>query len=203
MSQANEDRQLRRLETLMDVIYGITIWRLFVLLPKPEGNNLEIGSLIELFTDNTRMIVAVVIGIIIVIIYWLQNNMLFRHLDRTDNVHTAISILQIFSLLLLLYAIRIGNQFPGEPGARILESITAALVGVTSFLAWRRAVKKNLVNKDLSDNDAHSLSVRILAEPGTAVVTIPFAFFTPVLWELAWFVYPVIKNRLQKWAPNL
>jgi len=31
-----ETNQLRRLETLTDVVYGIAIWRVFILFPRPD-----------------------------------------------------------------------------------------------------------------------------------------------------------------------
>ncbi len=44
-------RQLRRLEMLMDVVYALVIWRLFMLMPRPEklGN----GALYLLFSRPT------------------------------------------------------------------------------------------------------------------------------------------------------
>lgn len=71
-------RQLARLEMLMDVVYGLTIWRLFQFLPRPTED--ETRSLWEVFTDDLRSGLTVIIGIVIVIIYWMQNNLLFGHL---------------------------------------------------------------------------------------------------------------------------
>ena len=190
-------RQLARLETLMDVVYGLTIWRLFLLLPRPTEN--ETRSVWELFTDDLRSALTVVIGMVIVIIYWMQNNLLFGHLTRTDARHTSLAIVQMFCLLLFLYAISVGTNYEAAADLRVFESLTAMLVGVPAYLAWRHA-KRNakLISPSLSKEDADAISIRILAEPITAALTIPFAFFTPLLWELAWFTYPVISRVLRK-----
>ena len=190
-------RQLVRLETLMDVIYGLTIWRLFQLLPRPmEG---ETRSVWEVFTDDLRPILTVVIGIIIVIIYWMQSNLLFGHLERTDSRHTSLTIVQIFCLLLFLYAINVGTNYEASTDLRVFESLTALLVGIPAYWAWRHAKRQaKLVSPSLSTEDADAISVRILAEPITAAVTIPFAFFAPLLWEVAWFSYPLISRVLRK-----
>lgn len=105
----------------------------------------------------------------------------------------------MFCLLLFLYAIGVGMNYEAAGDLRIFESLTAMLVGVPSYLAWRHA-KRNakLVSPSLSREDADAISVRILAEPITAALTIPFAFFTPILWELVWFTYPVISRVLSK-----
>jgi uncharacterized membrane protein len=180
----------------MDVVYALTIWRLFLLLPRPREN--ETRSVWELFSDDPQSVLTVAIGVIIVIIYWMQNNLLFGHLERTDSKHTALSILQIFCLLLFLYSIQLGTNYEAATDLRVFESLTALLVGIPSYWAWRHAkYKGKLISPSLSKKDADAISVRILAEPITAAVTIPLAFFGPVLWEVAWFSYPLILRALR------
>ncbi len=186
-----EQRQLRRLETLMDVIFGITIWRLFTLLPRPEENP-EWGTLMDMFIDSGLNFAVAIIALVIVIIYWIQSNLLFKYLVRTDSWHTGISIAQIFSLLLFLYAIRVGIDFEANAVTRIFESSMACLLGVFSFAAWYYALHKgNLVTDDLEADEAQSITERIKAEPITAAITIPFAAGM-WMWELSWFVYPFV-----------
>jgi len=39
---------------------------------------------------------------------------------------------------------------------------------------------------------AYRLRDRILAEPITAIITIPFAFIGPILWEISWLSYSLV-----------
>jgi len=186
-----EQRQLRRLETLMDVVFGITIWRLFTLLPLPEENP-EWHTLQDMLIDSGLNFAIAVIALIIVIIYWIQSNLLFKYLVRTDSRHIGLSIAQLFSLLLFLYAIRTGVGFEAGPSTRIFESATACLLGVFSFAAWYYALHKGkLVTDELNADEARSITERIKAEPITAAITIPFAAGM-WMWELSWFVYPFV-----------
>ena len=186
-----EQRQLRRLETLIDVVYGITIWQLFRLLPRPEENP-EWSSLPEMLLDSGLNFAIAVIALIIVIIYWLQSNLLFKYLVRTDSWHIGLSIAQVFSLLLFLYSIRVGVGFEANAATRIFESSTACLMGVFSFAAWYYALTRGkLVTEELSTEDAQAITRRIKAEPATAAITIPFAAGM-WMWELSWFIYPLV-----------
>ena len=186
-----EQRQLRRLETLIDVVFGITIWRLFTLLPRPE-ENLDWTSLQGMIIDSGLNFAVAIIALIIVIIYWIQSNLLFKYLVRTDSWHIGLSIAQIFSLLLFLYSIRVGIGFEANAVARIFESSMACLLGMFSFAAWYYALHKgNLVTDELEADEAKSITERIKAEPITAAITIPFAAGM-WMWELSWFVYPVV-----------
>lgn len=191
-------RQLRRLEMLMDVVYALVIWRLFMLMPRPEKIG-EWRSLSSFLSSNVELFVIAGLALIIVIIYWIQNNALFGYLDRTDNRHTAISIVQIFFLLLFLYSIRLGLDFPGESHARALESVTAALVGIASIAGWRYAMKnRRLLSPEDTDLRAGQISDQNLAEPIAAGITLPCAFLGPIVWEIAWLSYLPVSYWLRR-----
>jgi uncharacterized membrane protein len=186
-----EYRQLRRLETLIDVVFGITIWRLFVLLPRPQENP-EWSDLLDMLLDSGLNFAVALIALVIVIIYWIQSNLLFKYLVRTDSIHIGLSIAQVFSLLLFLYAISTGIQFEANASTRIFESASACLLGVCSFAGWFYALNKgNLVTTELDAEEAGAITERIKAEPVTAAITIPFAAGA-WMWELSWFIYPFI-----------
>ena len=103
-----------------------------------------------------------------------------------------------FSVLLMLYAINVGVKFEGDRGARILESLAAFLVGATSLAGWLYAVRAGLVSSGFPGDEVKALSEKSLAEPLTAVITIPFAFIGPVFWEVSWLFYPLIRRVLKK-----
>ncbi len=89
-----ESLQLQRLARMVDVVYAIIIWRAFTLLPTAEQLSWEhIGAFLS---ANIGAFLLVFIGIVVTIIYWLQNNVLFGNLQSTDSRHTILSILQLF-----------------------------------------------------------------------------------------------------------
>jgi len=194
-------RQLTRLSNLMDVVYALAIWRLFMFLPRPQED--ETRTVWQVFSEDPQSILTVVIGMVIVIIYWLQNNQLFAHLARTDTRHTVLSILQIFCLLIFLYAIGLGTRYDPATDLRVLESLTALLVGVPSYFAWRHAkFEGRLLASSVSKQQADDISVRILAEPITAALTLPFVAL-PWLWEMAWLSFPLVQRLLRRKAEVL
>jgi uncharacterized membrane protein len=194
-----ESRQLRRLETLIDVVFAIVIWRAFMLIPRPGEGGWNWDSITDMLASNILTLVIVMIGVVVAIVYWLQNNALFGNLERTDGFHTALSILQIFFLLLFLYSIRVGATLEASPGTRAFESCTAALVGIAAALGWSYAIKnRRFVSADLTNEQARDLQIRILAEPITALITLPCAFIGPWIWEASWLLYPLIASLLKR-----
>jgi uncharacterized membrane protein len=193
-SPSAQNLKLVRLERVMDVVYALVIWRLFMILPRQEEGEGGTNTVLDLFLNNWDTFVIVLLALVIVIIFWLQNNSLFAYLKVTDRIHTAITIFQLFFLLFFLYSIGSGLRLGAGADSRILESFAALLLGVSAYLGWYYAYRKgNLVSNDVPTNKSEELLKRNLAEPITALCTIPFAFVGPWAWELSWFLYPLIR----------
>ena len=197
--------QLSRLETFTDVVYALVLWRTFLILPNPIEDDWGWRSMGAFFAAEWPAFLAVAIGLVLTIIYWLQSNVLLGQLERTDGRHTVLVILQLFFLLLFLQVITIGVAFDPSPGMRALEGLAAAMVGISGAWGWAYAIKdRRLLPDDVPDDAARTLSDRITAEPATALFTLPFAFF-PLLWELSWFSYPMwvrlVKRRRKTSGP--
>jgi len=191
-------RQLRRLETLTDVVYAIVLWRLFMLIPRPGIAAGEWTGVRDYLGDEWIALALVTIGLAFTIIYWVQSNTLFSALKRTDGRHTALCIVQIFFVLIFLYSLRLGIEVRSGLGTRLVESCAAAAVGLTAAWAWNYARRgRRLLRPEVSDEEAQALAKRIMAEPITAIATIPMAFLGPVFWELTWFGYPFLARLLR------
>ena len=181
--------QLSRLERLTDVVYGLILLRLFTLIPKPVSTDGAWHSFSEYLSQNAFTLITVVIGVMFVIIYWLQSNKLLGNLEKSDGKHTILTIIQLFSLLLFLMSLNLGVVLGASAFTRVLESSTAALTGLSGAFAWRYGIKnRRLIQPDVNDFDARKILDGVLAEPLTALMTIPFAFAGPWLWEASWLL---------------
>jgi uncharacterized membrane protein len=188
-----ESQQLRRLARMVDVVYAIIIWRCFMLLPRPTAEQLSWEQFGAFLSANIGNFLLVVIGIAVAIIYWIQNNTLFGNLQSTDSRHTILSILQLFFLLVFLVSLRLGIDLWASTGTRTFESIAAAMVGIAGGWGWAYAIKNHrLLLPEVTEQYAYRLRDRILAEPITAAITVPFAFVGPISWEISWLSYPLV-----------
>ncbi|MFC1882052.1 TMEM175 family protein [Thermodesulfobacteriota bacterium] len=188
-----ESMQLNRMARMVDVVYAIVIWRLFVLLPNPTAEQLTREHIGSFLIDHIGAFLMVLIGIVVTIIYWIQNNVMFGNLQSTDSRHSILSILQLFFLFAFLVSLREGIELEPSAGTRALESVTAALVGIAGGWSWAYAVKNHrLLLPEVTEQYAYQLRDRILAEPITAIITLPCAFVGPILWEVSWLSYPLV-----------
>jgi uncharacterized membrane protein len=188
-----ESLQLQRLARMVDVVYAIVIWRIFILLPNPTAEQLSWEHIGSFLGANIGAFLMAFIGMVVTIIYWIQNNVMFGNLQSTDSRHSILSILQIFFLLAFLVSLREGIELGPSVGTRALESVTAALVGIAGGWGWAYAVKNHrLLLPEVTEQYANRLKDRILAEPITAMITLPCAFVGPISWEISWLSYPLV-----------
>jgi uncharacterized membrane protein len=195
-----ERGQLRRLETLTDVVYGVAIWRVFMLFPRPDEPEWNWLSWREFFANEGMTIVLIAIAVAVLIIYWLQSNTLLSLVERADGKFAVRAIVQLFFVLLFLFSIRVGTELSASAWTRGFESVAALLLGLSSTWMWTYAAKGGrLLHSDVTEDEARAVKRRITAEPATAGFTLPFVF-TPILWELAWFTYPIVRKFFRRTA---
>ena len=192
-------RQLRRLQTIMDVVFGVMIIRVFMLLP--HLTNTETGNVdpLVIFTETGQNFIMFAIGFILISIYWFQNNKTTGNLVSTDGKHAVLSLLQLFFLLLYLYSVRLDIETDSDLLALVMQSVSLALVGFAGVAAWIYATKHaELVSEAVTQEEANELKISILSEPLAATFTIPFAFVGPGIWNLSWLSVIVFGIFLKK-----
>jgi len=192
--------QLERLSVLTDVVYGVALVLVITWLPLPEESHSG-GAvwLLDLWAEYSNNIIGVVIGLAFSIIYWIRSNTLMTALDRTDGVHTALSIASVFFLLLLLYIVRVSAEV-AAPSSRAGESVAVALIGLAAGAAWWWARRKGLVRAGISKEEMHGVQIEAFAEPLAALVTLPFAFVGDLAWNLSWLAYIPISRLVRRRA---
>ena len=184
-----EARQLRRLEMLVDIVFGLMIIRIFLLLPNPSSLKLTEGRhLLDELAPHADSFAVILIGLILIILYWGQNNTQFGNLERTDGRHAAMNILSLFFLLLYLYFVRLGeSEFKDDVDALAMQSISLAIAGFISAGAWMYASKnRRLLSAALTEREAKERTIGFLVEPIVALFSLFFAFVSPIAWTLSW-----------------
>ena len=193
-----EIKQLSRLQILIDVIFALLICRIIQILPKPDFGAIERMEILQFLGQDPNIYIMAFIGIVMILIYWSQNNLLFGNLRKTDGKHAKISILQIVFLLIYMYSIRLAISYNDDIFTLAMQSFFLALTGFTGGYGWRYARKdRKLLTDAITDEEAKGVQVQIFAEPLTALFTLPFAFVGPLAWNLAWLLYPVASRILK------
>lgn len=196
-----QKRQLGRLEILMDVMFGLMLYRILAPLPMPSAEDnwtWTFGAIKDLGAESGPAFLMAIIGVILIVIYWLQNNKLLGNLVRTNGPHVSFSIGQMVFLIFYAYAMAVSEDFD-SPATRAMQSLALAGVGFAGFFGYRYAAKNRLLlSESISDKEAAALKISVLPEPIAALLTIPLAFVGPWAWELGWLVMLPIGGWLRR-----
>ena len=190
---AKERRHLDRLETLIDSIYALVIVFLVAQFPNPLGFEEQFSNFWHFISSQGDKLVSPLIGLVLVVIYWLQNNLLFGYLERTDNKHAVLAIVQLFFVLFYLYTADLLDAFPDARFVLGMQSATFALMGFLAVWGWSYATKnRRLIGDDLEDEEILRVRSKTLPEPIAALITLPFSFLGATAWNLSWLAVPLV-----------
>ena len=195
------ERQLNRIMIIIDVLYALMIFQLFMMMPRPEIDNFTANELVTVLKTSYINYLAMFVGMVLILLYWGQNHVVFGNLDRTDGTLSVIAILQTFILMLYLYFVRLDLEMGGQTLVLRLESVSLAIAGGIGVWAWDYANKRQLFSDKLSDLEVDKTYLKLMPEPITSILTIPFAVFGPDIWTMSWLLMiPVsyILKRIRK-----
>ena len=155
-------------------------------------------------------IVVIIVGLILIIMYWVQFNRQLGNLVRSSPIHASLSIVQMFLLMLYLYFVRFDMEFDGMKLALQMESIFLALAGFTGAFNWHFARQHGLTSDTITDNEERSMFYSLLPEPSASLFTLPFASLGPGIWTLSFliiipitYVLKLMRKRLEEKKADL
>jgi len=193
-------KQLLRLAIIIDVLYALIIYKLFLFLPRPEVDGFTKDDLVEVLSTSYLNYLVMFVGFVLVLIYWMQSNLQFGNLERTDSKHSTLSLLQVITLMIYLYFVRLDVELDGAIIALQMESVFLALSGLFALWSWHYAINNKLISQNLTKDEQGKVYLKLMPEPIVSVLSFPFAVFGPDIWTLSWLLLiPVgyISKRIQ------
>ena len=122
---------LNSLKIVINVLYALLVFQVFLILPRPDDPELKYNTLSQIYSENIMQVLVIVVGLILIIMYWIQFNRQLGNLVRSSPMHASLSIVQMVFLMLYLYFLRFDMEFDGMKLALQMESIFLALTGFT------------------------------------------------------------------------
>lgn len=179
---------LSSIKIVVNVLYALMIFQTFLILPRPDDPELQIHSLSQVFSENLMVLLVILVGLIMIIIYWIQFNRQMGNLVRSTPTHASIAILQMVCLMIYLYFLRFDLEFDGLEIALQMESVFLALAGFLGAFNWVYAKKNNLTSDQIDEEEERTILFQLLPEPIAAVFSLPFASMGSGPWSLAFLV---------------
>jgi len=179
---------LNSLKIVINVLYALMIFQAFLILPRPDDPELEYHSLPQIFSENIISLVVIAVGLIMIIMYWIQFNKQLGNLVRSSPMHATLAITQMICLMLYLYFVRFDMEFDGMTLALQMESIFLALAGFIGVYNWVYARKNKLTSDQIDEKEERTMLYKILPEPIAALFSLPFATVSPTAWTISFLI---------------
>jgi hypothetical protein len=172
----------------MDVLYALMIFQMFMFLPRPEVDHFDATNLVQVLAESYVNYLVMIVGIVLILTYWNQSNLQYGNLEMTDGRHSSLSILQVVSLMVYLYFIRLDMELGGQVILLQMQSVFLALAGGFSLWSWHYAIHNGRVSDTLSPKEMNAVYLKLMPEPLVAVLSFPFAWISPLAWTLSWLL---------------
>ena len=179
---------LNSLKIIINVLYALMIFQAFLILPRTDDPELEYNTLPQMFSDHILQLVIIVIGLIMMITYWMQFNTQLGNLVRSSPKHASLSVVQMICLMLYLYFVRFDLEFEGMTLALQMESVFLSLAGFIGVYNWTYARKNGLTSEQIDDKEERAILYKILPEPIAALFSLPFAAISPTAWTISFLI---------------
>ncbi len=188
------------LKIVVNVLYALMYFQLFLILPRMDDPELKIHSLSEIFNMNTEGLIVIIVGLLMLTIYWIQFNKQLGNLVRSSPLHGALAILQMISLMMYLYFVRIDIESDGMVLALQMESVFLALAGFIGAVNWYYAKKNKLTSKNINEDEKKTILFSILPEPLAASFSFLFATVSQLAWTLSFLIIIPLSYVLKRMA---
>jgi succinate dehydrogenase hydrophobic anchor subunit len=193
---------LSSVKIVINVLYALMIFQTFLILPRPDDPELEYHTLSQIYSENIMQIVTIVVGLILIIIYWIQFNKQLGNLTRSSPTHATLAVAQMFCLMLYLYFVRFDMAYDGMKLALQMQSTFLALAGFIGIYNWLYARKNRLTSDQINEEEELSILFGSLPEPIASLISLPFAVLGPAVWTLSFltiiplsYIFNLINKR--------
>lgn len=176
---------LNSIRIVINLLYALLIFQTFLILPRPGDPLLEYNSLPQIYAENINELLVIVVGLVLIVMYWIQFNRQLGNLVRSSPVHASLAVAQMICLMIYLYFVRFDMEYDGMQLALQMESIFLALAGFIGAFNWRYARTNKLTSAQINNDEEMAMFYSLLPEPITSLFTLPFASFGPTIWTIS------------------
>jgi len=191
---------LHRLEGLSDGIFAIAMTLLVLNIPLPgaEHGVESDGDLFNFLMGTGRLYHTFAISFLMLGIFWITQQKLFRHLRSTCTAHLWASLASLFFVCLIPFSSSLIGRYDNYFVSNCFFHLNIFFIGLFILLQWATVKKHPSMLKEGVGADIMRQGVRInIVLPALALVGICVAVFTPTWSTAIYAVTPFMVSRIR------
>lgn len=176
---------IQRLARLSDIIFAVAMTILAIAFDPIPLDNISPETAVQLLWQQLPAMGIYAITFTTLAFYWFTHVHQFKHYQKTDAVHTFLSLFALFFVVLLTYASNLSESYEGVFAIELFYSLAAIGVGIFSTVAWIYGTQnRRLVASDLSDETIRHVRQESYIEPIIYLLAIVIGWLIPGGWSI-------------------
>jgi uncharacterized membrane protein len=178
------DIYLENFSVLANVLFALCMFS-SVLKIDFAGENLSDDNLMPFIISSFSSFANFVVAFIFLAMYWIKFVGKQAHLVRSNSPLLIIWLFYLAVLCMYPFAENLIGNYPDSSVAQVAFSAIWAIIGIIGVVSWWYACHARLIDPGLGDDAERKILWESLPEPVTALISIPFAFFSDVAYYSA------------------
>lgn len=175
-----------RVLTLSDGVFAIALTLLVLSLEVPDG--LTTGDLYAELVKLSPMLVAFLVSVGIIALFWFSHHEMFAEVQRVDTRLMWMNVAYLSLVVMVPFVQRLQGDYPFESIVYVLYASVLALLNFVDLWMHRYIYWNNLLRKKWSPRRYRTEMLRGIALTSGFLLSIPLAFllvnWTIVIWIL-------------------
>ena len=164
---------IQRLARLSDIIFAVAMTILAIVFDPVSVDNLSRETAAQVLVQQLPGMGIYVLTFITLAFYWFTHVHQFKHYQKTDAVHTFLTLFALLFVVLFTYASDLLGAYEGVFEINLFYSLAAIGVGVFSSATWIYGTQnRRLVAPDLSNKTIRHLRQESYIEPSIYLLAI-------------------------------
>jgi len=194
MVNKTEGLSPHRLEALSDGIFAFAMTLLVLNFNVPKAIK-GIGSkeLSDIILSQADRFESYFLSFALLAIFWLVNQQIFHHIEKTDEKHLWMNILTLMFVVFIPFSTSLVSEYPDRTSGEFFFALNIFLVSLSIQLGWIYANWERRLVKDGSEDEHLKVSLRAgWVGPVVSALAMAVAFIQPHTCSYLYLLIPVI-----------
>ncbi|MEL7357074.1 MAG: TMEM175 family protein [Cyanobacteria bacterium J06560_6] len=176
---------IQRLARLSDIIFAVAMTILAIVFAPVSMDNISPDTVAQVLLQQLPGLGIYALTFLTLAFYWFNHVNQFKHYQKTDAIHTFLTLLGLLFVVLLTYASDLSEASDGAFVINLFYSSAAIGVGIFSTAAWIYGTQnRRLVAPDLSDETIRHVRKESYLEPSIYLLAIGAGWLVSWGWSI-------------------
>lgn len=176
---------IQRLARLSDIIFAVAMTILAIVFAPVSMDNISPETAAQVLLQQLPGLGIYALTFSTLAFYWFNHVNQFKYYQKTDAIHTFLSLFGLLFVVLLTYASDLSEAAEGAFIINLFYSSAAIGIGIFSAAAWIYGTQnRRLVASDLSDETIRHIRQESYIEPSIYLLAIGAGWLVSWGWSI-------------------